>query len=295
VTDAKWTGVSPRVSGKFFATPDLAFTLGGGRYTQWVHSIRNEDVPVRLYDRWVASDEFIPVSRADHAILGAERWFGETRFVRIEGWGKQYAGVPEENPADDSLARGDEFRYVDGLSYGVDVLVRRLEGGALSGWVSYGYAVSSRERDGVRYAPAQDRRHTLNALVAWRLPSRWQVASRLGYGSGTPFTDIEGQLVKRIYNGPGNDWDTGITERDPQPVGGVRNGARYPAFFRFDVTASRDFQWRGAALVPFVSVVNATNRRNVFVYSYDYTGNPPTRTAFSQFPILPSLGLTVRW
>jgi hypothetical protein len=215
--------------------------------------------------------------------------------VRVETWAKQYADVPEQNPADDSLARGDEFLYAEGLSYGVDVLLRRLEGGPWSGWVSYGYAVSARERDDVRYAPAQDRRHTMNALVAYRLPNRWQLAGRLGFGSGVPFTDIEGQIVRRIYNGSTNDWDTGITERDVEPVGGVRNGARYPVTYRLDLTASREFAWRGAQLVPFVSVINATNRRNVFIYRFDYTENPPTRTSYSQFPILPSVGLTVRW
>lgn len=295
VTGQRWTGVSPRVAAKYFATPDLALTLGGGRYAQWTHAVRNEDVPVRLFDSWITSDEFVPVSTADHAVLGAERWFGGARFVRVEAWGKQYSRVPEQNPADDSLARGDEFLYADGTSYGVDVLLRRLEGGALSGWISYGYAVSARERDGVRYAPAQDRRHTMNALVAWKLRNRWQLASRVAFGSGVPFTDIEGQIVRRVYNGGSNDWDPGINDRDLEPVGGPRNGARYPAFFRFDVTASREFARWGASWTPFASVINATNYRNVFVYDFDYTDNPPTRTAFSQFPILPSIGLTVRW
>jgi hypothetical protein len=46
-------------------------------------------------------------------------------------------------------------------------------------------------------------------------------------------------------------------------------------------------------LVPYLSLVNAYNAKNVFIYTFDYTRNPPTREASSQFPILPSLGLTV--
>jgi hypothetical protein len=46
-------------------------------------------------------------------------------------------------------------------------------------------------------------------------------------------------------------------------------------------------------VVPYLSVVNAYNARNVFIYTFDYTHNPPSREASSQFPILPSLGLTV--
>jgi hypothetical protein len=41
--------------------------------------------------------------------------------------------------------------------------------------------------------------------------------------------------------------------------------------------------------------VNAYNARNVFTYIFDYTANPPTRTAFTQFPLLPTVGVTVTW
>jgi hypothetical protein len=33
------------------------------------------------------------------------------------------------------------------------------------------------------------------------------------------------------------------------------------------------------------------NRRNVFLYFYDYTTAPATRSAISQLPLLPSVGL----
>ena len=294
LTGRRWTGISPRASVKLFATPDLAITVAGGRYAQWMHSYANEDIPIRIFDAWMASDAYTPVSIADHAILGAERWFGDLRFVRLEGWGKKYTDVAEQNQADDPAVRGDEFRYADGLSYGADLLLRQVEG-TLSGWVSYGYAVSARERDGRRYAPAQDRRHTLNAVLAWQLPRRWQLGGRVGYGSGTPFTDIDGQIVRRIYNGGTGRFESGTVDRRIEPVGGDRNGERYPAFIRVDVTASRRYDWGRAALEPYVSVVNATNHQNVFIYTFDYTDNPPTRTARSQFPFLPTLGLTVRF
>ena len=58
---------------------------------------------------------------------------------------------------------------------------------------------------------------------------------------------------------------------------------------------SRSGQWRGMTLTPYASVVNAYNAKNVFVYTFDYTTNPPTREAESQFPFLPSIGLTVAW
>jgi hypothetical protein len=41
--------------------------------------------------------------------------------------------------------------------------------------------------------------------------------------------------------------------------------------------------------------VNAYNARNVFTYFFDYSDNPPTRTAISQFPFIPTVGVTVSW
>ena len=110
--------------------------------------------------------------------------------------------------------------------------------------------------------------------------------------SGTPYTNIVGQLVRRAYNPAThsfNEKDRGEIE----PVGGVRNGARYPLFQRLDLSVSRAGQWRGLQLTPYASIVNAYNAHNVFIYTFDYTKNPPTREASSQFPFLPSLGMTV--
>ena len=46
---------------------------------------------------------------------------------------------------------------------------------------------------------------------------------------------------------------------------------------------------------PYVSIVNAYNARNVFTYFFDYSDNPPTRTAISQFPFIPTAGVSVSW
>jgi hypothetical protein len=308
VTDANWAGISPRASVRWFATPDLAFTVAAGQYAQWVHALRNEDIPIRIFDFWVASDRYTPVSTAQHAILGAERWFGPRTFVRVEGYGKRYRRLVEPNDADDPAVRGDEFRGVHGWTYGTDVLLRRVEGGPFSGWVAYGYGVGSRERDDVggtaaglesetqgAYWPAQDRRHNLNAVGSWRLGHGYVLGARFGYGSGTPFTDITGQIVRRVYDGARNTWDTQVNRPEPEPVGGARNAERYPPFHRLDLGVTRTFARAHTSWTPSLQLINVYNRQNTFVYAFDYQANPPTRTAISQFPLLPSVGLTVEF
>mgnify|MGYP006175304969 CR=1 FL=1 len=56
---------------------------------------------------------------------------------------------------------------------------------------------------------------------------------------------------------------------------------------------SRELKVGRTTLAPYVSVANAINAKNVFVYLYEYSTDRPTRRAISQFPILPSAGVRV--
>jgi hypothetical protein len=293
-TTNQWTGLSPRFALKYFVTPDLAVSVAAGNYAQWLHSLNREDIPVRIFDFWVASDEFNAVSRAQHYVLGLESWISPLRFARVEAWLKRYNHVLEQNPSDDPGSRGDEFVDTRGVSYGFDVLLRQLEIGPFGGWLSYTYGVSSRTRDTVTFWPGHDRRHNLNLVGTWKPGSRYIFGARLGVATGTPYTDIIGQLVRRNYNPRTHQFNGDRSGNgEVEPVGGVRNAERYPFFQRLDLSVSRVMQWHGMQMTPYLSVVNAYNAKNVFIYTFDYTNNPPTREAESQFPFLPSVGMTV--
>jgi hypothetical protein len=78
-------------------------------------------------------------------------------------------------------------------------------------------------------------------------------------------------------------------------VGGARNAARLPDTQRLDADISRTYTVRGLSIAPYLSVVNAYDAKNVFFYIFDYTTSPPTREAISQFPLLPSAGVAIRF
>ena len=96
-----------------------------------------------------------------------------------------------------------------------------------------------------------------------------------------------------MYDPSRDTWGTGDPRVFLEPLGGPRNGARFPATHRLDLDASREFHVRGATVSPYVSVVNVYYARNVFVYLYDYSTDLPTRRAISQFPVVPSGGVRV--
>lgn len=295
VSGANWLGVSPRVSVKFFATPRLAFTAGGGRYSQWMRAMRNEDLPIRVFDLWMGSDKSIPVSTSTQFGVGAERWLSDTRFLRIEGYSKTYDRLAEPASTVDPRIRPSLLRYYDGRSYGVDFYLRQLDRNGFSGWIAYSYGVTERERDGASYWPAHDRRHNANVVAGYAPPqSRWALGGHLGVATGTPYTGWAGLMnryrydpIRNVWGGPGSDGS--------EDVRGPRNGDRFPFYWRLDLSAERRFEIGGATVKPYLNIVNVFNRKNVFLYTIDTATDPPLVKGASQLPFLPSLGLRMEW
>jgi hypothetical protein len=297
VEQARWTGVSPRLSVKYLIRPDLALSVATGRTTQWMHSIAVEDSPIRFFDSYIASDTVTPVASAWHAVARVERWMGSARQVRVEAFMKRYARLLESDLSQDPFVSGDEFLPTRGLAYGFDVFARQFEttGGRYSGWIAYSYSVARREQAGFRFAPGHDRRHNLNIVTTMKA-GKYVVGSRLGFATGTPYTEIVGQYVRRRFDPITNSWEyPGQPPDDVDYIGATRNGVRYPLAHRLDLSVAREFQRGRTTIRPYLTLVNAYNAKNVFVYILEYGTVPPTRQTISQFPILPSAGVSVAW
>lgn len=295
VSGASWSGVSPRASVKYFATPTFALTLAGGRYTQWMRAVRNEDLPLRVFDLWLASDANVPVSSATHLVVGAERWLSDTRFVRVEGYGKRYDRLSEPASTVDPRIRPSLLRFYDGRSYGVDVYLRQLERNGFSGWIAYSYGVTSRERNGTTYWPGHDRRHNGNVVLGYAPAGhRWALGTHFGVASGTPYTGWAGVMNRWRYDPIRNTWG-GPGSAGDEIVRGPRNAERFPLYWRLDLSAERRFAVGGATLKPYFNLVNVLNRKNVFLYTLEADEDPPRVRGVSQFPFLPSFGLRVDW
>ena len=290
VPGAKFTGLSPRIAYKAFLTPDLALTGSAGRYFQPVHSIRDQELPITIYEFWIGADQYIPVARSDHLVLGIEGWFDPTLQFTVEGYRKTFANLVTPNRAQDLRRRGDEFIPATGNAWGVDALLRRHLG-AVTGWVAYSFTKAKRVAEGVTYPPAHDRRHTLNVVLQAPGPLGADMSVRWGYGSALPYTGWLGQWDHRYYSA--------IEERFvdvmEEPISGPINGERFPPYSRLDLGFRWSFKKFGATWEPYLQAVNLYNRRNVFFYFFDYGDAPPTRTGVSQLPVLPTFGIEVRF
>jgi len=300
--------LSPRLAAKRFfgAQRDGAVKASAGRYVQFLHSLRDENLPVSN-DTWITADEFVPHVVSDQVQLGVEKYWGDSWNVSAEAYLRRFRGVVELNPADDPNRDGDDLLQGTGRSYGFDLLVRR-NAGRFTGWTTLSLLKATRTfpdptalgLEGVpqtfTYPPIFDRRVDMDVVAQYRLGRRTELGARFNFGSGVPYSRPVAQIT-------GFDTDVvGGGYRLPRPetedpdlpvfvVPGQRNSERYPAYHRLDVTLRRSYERRWGTLTPYVQVLNTYNRRNVLFYFYNYGDVPATRSGISMFPVLPTIGV----
>jgi hypothetical protein len=305
---------SPRVAVKrFFAGGNAAVKAAAGRYTQFLHSLRDEELPIGL-DIWVLAGARAPYATSDQLQLGVEGYRDLDWFWSVEGYVRSFDGVVTFNPSDDPNDDLDDILEGDGLSYGLDVLLRKDTGG-VRGWIAASLLWAERTFPDplspvrplpeVTYPPIFDKRLDVDLVLTYPLPWGWEGGLRWNVGSGTPYTRATGSYAyysPRFVEGGRFDW-SGDEDVDGDGSGpdvdeyGValedRNRSRYPLYHRLDWSARKTFQKSWGTLVPYVNVLNVYNRQNPLFYFFEYERNPPVRTGVSMFPILPTIGLEV--
>jgi hypothetical protein len=301
--------ISPRLAVKrFFSGGDVALKLAAGRYTQFIHSLRDEELPLGL-DIWVVAGERAPHTVSDQLQIGVEGFRDIDWFWSIEGYVRTFDGVVTFNTADSPNDELDDILAGDGLSYGLDVMLRK-ETGDVTGWVAASWLKAERTfpdqlspvdpQPETTYPPIFDRRLDLDLVLRYPGPWGWEGGLRWNFGTGIPYTRAVGSYLyysPRYVSGGGLHW-TGADDDDSIDsnfgvVLGERNATRYPLYHRLDVSLRRAFPKSWGVLTPYVNLVNVYNQRNVLFYFYEYQLNPATRSGISMFPVLPTIGLEI--
>ncbi|NIM52742.1 MAG: TonB-dependent receptor [Gemmatimonadales bacterium] len=281
---ANW---APRIGFKAFLSQNLALTGSVGRYHQAIHSLRDQNVTWNIFDFWIGADSATPVARSDHLVLGFERWFGPTVSLSVEGYRKTFRDIIDFDIKEDPKLPGDETLPMHGSAWGADILLRKYVGG-ITGWIAYGLAKVTRRSQGTEFPAVHDRRHTVNVVLQMRGPFGSDMSVRWGYGSPLPFTPFVGEWRHRYYQAT----EHLLEDFDREPIASpVLNSARYPYYNRFDVSFRWEARKWGGVLRPYLQIVNVLNRKNVFLYTFDYSSTPATRSSVSQLPLLPSIGV----
>ena len=187
----------------------------------------------------------------------------------------------------------------------------RRERGRTQGWLSVSWLKATRTFPDftsnqeplpeITYPPSFDRRLDVNLVIQRDLPGGIEGGLRWHFGTGTPYTrPVAGHALystrfsvgaRRRWQGPSDPDDSGGFG----VVMGERNAERYPAYHRLDLSFRRPMDLSWGRVVPYLDILNVYNRKNVLLYFYEFDREVPIRSGLSMFPLLPTLGVEVRF
>ena len=294
--------VAPRVAVKrFLRDGDMAVKAAAGRFTQFLHSARDDEIPIGI-DVWVLTGDLAPHITSNQVQVGVEVFLEGGWFASLESYERFFNGVTTFNPVDDPNRGNDDLLPGTGRSRGIDFFLRRT-GEGVTGWVSASWLRATRTFPDFlsgqdpppdhTYPPIFDRRLDVDLVLRLPLPAGLRGGVRWNLGTGLPYTR---PLASFTYFSPQNMSGGRLTWQDDEANAmllGPRNGTRYPAYHRLDLSVRRTFTFGWGTLTPHLDVLNVYNRRNVLFYFFDYTADDATRSGLSMFPILPTAGLEV--
>ncbi len=301
--------LSPRLSASYSIVPNvLTANMAFGKYYQ------TPPLP-DFGDRYQSGiNRHLSSSVADHYVLGVEDIVVEGLKINIEGYYKQYSGLPiSENFIlfSDQTARSAQIVNAGREDvYGIDFLVQQKlvkdlygticlsrmfskyydprigwEGRTFPSWYDTPYVLTVIA--GKRFA---NLRSSLDDMPFYiKYPSHilpfsndMEISLRWRYATGMPYTpEVYSTNVQHRVGG--STWTAGSW----QTTSNI-NSARYPDYHRLDIEFSSRYNFRAWSLVILLSVQNIYNRKNVAFYQYNSDG---TRETVYQFALLPVAGI----
>jgi len=291
-SDGDYSRLGPRISARRMLSEVTALRATYGRYHQYLNLVYQEGFS--FADMWFPVDRTIRPGSADHYILGVDVGPYETHDVSIEVYYKDYRNLVEFSDEfgrslfDESTELDEVFNSGTGHAYGADLYLRNRYRG-WEGWVGYSWGSTERKIEnynrGEAFIPQYDRRHQITIMQTRSLGKGWTLDLNFRYGTGQPTTLATGRYTVRDVNGRAYDI----------VLDGKLNDARLPAFHRLDVGLSKVYRLRGWSIEPTLQVINVYNHKNVYLRSYDLTKNPAEHEDVNMFPLLPTLGVNVRF
>ncbi len=274
--------LSPRISASY------RFGDGLNLRVAWGHYYQSPVYKQLAYS--TASDTNTQSQKAEHYIISLEKNFSLSQnpqdiiTLKAEGYYKKYTDlISSERGAYGNItySRKNDSK---GYAKGIDIYAS-LKLGAYYGWISYGLLFTKEDLltdNRGEFPRYTDQRHTLSFINDFDLGKKWSLNLRFTYGSGFAYTPSY-----TSYNS---------TTKSYEWVEGDRNSAYLPEYKRVDVRIAKEFTMFNLPAYIFLDVNNLFDFKNVSGYKYwlDNNGNP-YRETIKLWPIIPSLGLTVKF
>ncbi len=304
----------PRLAVKYKVNDWFRLKLATGMYSQNLIAANSDRDVVNLFYGFLSGPDNLParfdgedvthkLQKANHYILGTEIDLTNRINLNIEGYLKEFTQLTNLNrnklfdeitaPFDTPDIYKKDFIIERGKAYGGDVALK-YEDKHWYIWTVYslGYVTKEfEERPGelISYRPHYDRRHNVNVIVSYTAGDRrqWEFSGRWNYGSGFPFTQVQGYYEYLNFSG-GVNADYSTANGDLGLIYGDLNEGELPSYHRLDFDVKRRiFLSERTELELNLSVTNLYNRENVFYV--DQISSEVVR----QLPLMPSFGMTL--
>ncbi|MGC9361405.1 MAG: TonB-dependent receptor [Candidatus Syntrophosphaera sp.] len=261
------------------------------------------------FDVWLPLDGSLEPGLSLHYILGYENALNKYFQWDVELYYKDYRNLLQYNMntffdwENETATLSDAVRLGEGWSYGAEFLLRNDWNG-LRGFIGYAYSQTKRKVEGLNLDPATgesvpfyplyDRSHSISLVQNFNLSQNTGIqflgadlkfGLSFSYNSGQP-----ADIPERIY----------FDGEDFQLVYSYRDRLRLPAYVRLDLGARLEWIRSWGSLEPYLEVINVFNRKNISFRSYnlqlqeDLTLELNSRDG-TQFPLLPFVGVNVKW
>ena len=272
--------LSPRISASYRFDNGLNLRVAWGHYYQ---------SPIyRQLAYSTPSDTNTQSQKAEHYILSLEKNYPlnqqDNFTIKAEGYYKKYSDLISSERGGYGNITYSRMNDAEGYAKGIDIYAS-LKFGAYYGWISYGLLFAKEDLfndtkgEFPRYT---DQRHTLSFINDFDLGKKWSINLRFTYGSGFAYTPFYTR-----YNDDSKSYEW---------VKGERNSEYLPEYKRVDIRIGKEFTLFDLPSFLFLDVNNLLDFKNVNGYKYwiDNSGNP-YREAIELWPIIPSLGLNVKF
>ena len=301
----------PRLGVKYNLLENVRLKMAGGFYSQNLIAATSDRDVVNLFYGFLSGPDNLPkefkgkelthkLQKAKHAIIGTEIDITRDLNLNVEAYykyfdqltninrNKIYDNVPANKDEPDELKT--DFIIEEGAAYGIDFVLNYNKEN-LSVWVVYSHGYVNRDDGKIIYRTHFDRRHNVNLMTSYKMGKEktWELGIRWNYGSGFPFTPVQGYYEMLVLN---NSIDPSVQSANGQPetVYGEINSHQLSDYHRLDFSIKRtfDFHKKGLLIASF-TLTNVYNRRNIF-----YVDTFENEKIY-QLPILPSLGLSYKF
>jgi TonB family protein len=251
---------SLRVSGRYALTEMQTIKLSIGNYSQTPQPMGEV-----IHKTW--GEPSLPTTKAAHYVAGHEWQISDLLSSDIQFYFNSKWNIPEYATGEDLTAQSDRQKnYTDrgrGKMYGMEILLKRLQGKHFSGWISYSLSRAERydRKEHEWFLTRNDETHNLQILNSWKLRKEWDLGYRLRYVTGKPETPIVGFTV---------------LENDDyyQPIWGKKNSARLDPFFQIDLRVDKKFIYKKWMYSLYLDMQNVSyffyKSPETTIYNFNY-------------------------